>query len=112
MGVFDTIVDYCPNCGEPVGLQTKICSSYEESLRELRSGDTLPLLEEWNYYGDMVPRSFIWKLKDVCHNCNTEFSVLVMNKRMGNLVANEVAHVNAFNLPIYDEGVKSRRLFG
>jgi hypothetical protein len=113
MNGYDFINGICPYCISKINihskynnLQTKICSYNDKYIRIFKSGDTLPLLPYSNYYGDIVPPTFLWIIKDKTTCCNKQIAINIHNKIIGYFLRIEDIEDIPITIPIYNENNK------
>jgi len=108
MTISDFIQGKCPYCigyihihpeyGLCDNIRTKICSNSEKYFRIFMPGDILPLSNYPNYYGDILPSSFIWIISGKTACCNKNIAVLVYNKIIGNFI--KLEDIEYIDIPI------------
>jgi hypothetical protein len=109
MTFFDTIIGDCPYCNQKSYIQTNICSDENNCYRDFYIGNNLPIMNKSNYYGDTLPNTFLWKLKDLTSCCKKKVFILIYNKKIGNFVSSDNILRDVL---IYDEYQKNEEYLG
>lgn len=118
MGVYDYFRGPCPHCGGKVDtspdygvcgdMQTKICSVFATDekgnwlcSRDFYPGDTLPILKGENYFGDRIPKTFLWILKGETACCGKRIAIFVKDCIIGEPIKTDDIDFRTLMHPVY-----------
>ena len=86
MGMFNTIVGTCPNCGEEFESQTKLG---QPDFLSLRLGDSLLQRDDFvNYL--LKSRTVDIRLKDPCYHCKEPVAVRLVDGIISELMSGDL----------------------